>query len=101
SNAGWIKSRARKQAADSPVRRLLTRAVLYRRPDVACPDLVRWEQRQADGRRLRSSARRLFCAVFHCRGRLDRLAGVRLSRDLIFEIEAPRQFAALRLDGEE
>ena len=31
---------ARKQAADSPIGRLLTRAVLYRRPNVVYPDLA-------------------------------------------------------------
>jgi hypothetical protein len=29
------------------------------------------------------------------------LAGVRLSRNLVFEVESPRHFAGLRLDGEE
>src|SRR5262249_13175490 len=46
-------------------------------------------------------APRLFGAVFHGRGRPDGSAGVRLSRNLIFEIEAARHFAALRLHGEE
>jgi hypothetical protein len=39
--------------------------------------------------------------VFHSRGRLDVFAGVRLSRNLIFEIEATRHFTGLRLDSEE
>src|SRR5215475_1465027 len=35
-----VQYRARKQAADSSVSRLLTRAVLYRCPNVACFDLA-------------------------------------------------------------
>src|SRR5262245_26943659 len=38
-HARSVQYRARKQAADTPVSRLLTRAVLYQRPDVACFDL--------------------------------------------------------------
>ena len=36
-----VQYRARKQAADSSAGRLLTRAVLYQRPNVACFDLDR------------------------------------------------------------
>src|SRR5262245_62509455 len=39
NHARLVQYRARKQAADSSVNRLLTRAVLYRCPNVAWPDL--------------------------------------------------------------
>src|SRR5262249_2784971 len=48
-----------------------------------------------------STALCFFSAVFRGRGCLDILAAVRLSRILVFEIEAARHFAAPRLDGEE
>src|SRR5262245_38388638 len=40
SHARWVQYRARKQAAVPSAGRLLTRAVLYRRPNVASPDLA-------------------------------------------------------------